>query len=235
MKTHTIRVLLPLLALAVFASAGAPAGATAPKEDVFAPGARPYDRSYSEWAAAWWTWAVSQPVATNPVLDTTGASCSVAQKGKVWFLAGTFSGSVERTCTVPKGKALLVPVLNFAYFAFATDPPEQRTERYVRDQVRGFRHSVTSLTASIDGRPVPGVAGYFEESALFRVVLPDDNIFGLDAGFVLDPCVDAGYYLVVKPLAPGRHTIRFGGSSGFGGSIQATYHLTVARSGGDDD
>ena len=44
-------------------------------------------------------------------------------------------------------------------------------------------------------------------------MLPADNLFGLDPGFVLDPSVDAGYYLVVKPLAPGEHTLRFGGSS----------------------
>jgi hypothetical protein len=233
MNTSSIRVVLALLALAVLAASPAQAGGAATPASVFAPNARPYGATYSEWAAAWWTWALSQPVSTNPVLDPTGARCAVGQNGKVWFLAGSFGGSVERTCTVPRGKALLVPVLNFAYFAFATDPPETRTEEYVRAQVSGFRPSVTSLTASIDGRPVTGLERYAEDSVLFRVVLPPDNLFGLDPGFVLDPSVDAGYYLVVKPLAPGEHTLRFGGSSGFGGSIQATYHLTVVPSGDD--
>ena len=51
---------------------------------------RPHGQSYPAWAADWWTWALSQPVATNPVLDTTGEHCAVAQEDRVWFLPAHF-------------------------------------------------------------------------------------------------------------------------------------------------
>jgi hypothetical protein len=174
--------------------------AASPASPILAANAHPYGASFSEWAARWWQWALSQPVPTNPVLDTTGALCAEGQSGQVWFLAGTFSGSaVTRSCTIEVGTALLVPVLNYVYCAFTTDPPEQQTEEFVRDQVAFVAAEASGLSATIDGHAAPGIDTSFGESALFRVVLPADNIFGLPAGSVLAPCVDAGFYLMVAP------------------------------------
>jgi hypothetical protein len=133
-----------------------------------------------------------------------------------------------RNCTIPVGRALVFPVLNVGAFAFLTDPPEQRTETYLRGQVVSVK-GATGLFAEIDGIPVADVSRWYEESPLFRwVVLPEGNIFGLPAGFVLDPCVDAGYYLAVQPLPPGKHEIHFGVDDG-DFVVDATYHLTVAQ------
>ena len=182
----------------------------------------------------WWEWVLSQPFATNPVLDLTGEQCANRQRGQVWFLAGSFgSAPVTRTCTVPAGKALLIPVLNLGYFAFPDDPPATRTEAYVRAQVSSMANA-TNLTATIDDVSVANIKNrYFEESPLFKVILPANNVFGLPDGFHLDPSVDAGYYLVVKPLTSGEHTIHFtghftGANGGFSSDI--TYFITVARS-----
>jgi hypothetical protein len=41
--------------------------------------------------------------------------CAVAQTGQVWFLAGAFPGgppAVTRSCTIPAGKDLLLPLRN---------------------------------------------------------------------------------------------------------------------------
>jgi hypothetical protein len=69
------------------------------------------------------------------------------------------------------------------------------------------------------------------------VVLPANNIFGLnhlctpeppvDAGCVVFPTVDAGYYLMVRPLSVGGHKIRFTGSAAFG-TVAVKYTITVA-------
>ena len=231
------RLLVACRILAILALALAPASAFADsnKPRVFPPGAEPYDQSYGEWAVDWWQWALSQPVAANPVLDTTGVQCAEGQRGQVWFLAGSFgSAPVTRTCAVPAGKALLIPVLNLGYFAFPDDPPATRTEAYVREQVSSMVNA-TNLTTAIDDVSVPNIKnGYFEESPLFKVILPANNVFGLPDGFHLDPSVDAGYYLVVKPLTLGEHTIHFTGSNG-GFSSDITYFITVARSDSDGD
>src|SRR4051812_15602751 len=117
---------------AVSASAAASAATFAPP-----PPTTPHLRSYSSWAALWEKWAFETPAANNPVLDTSGVNCAVNQPVPgVFFLAGTFDGSpVTRTCTVPVGTAFLIPMLNAGYFAQQTDPPEQRTEAFVRSQV----------------------------------------------------------------------------------------------------
>lgn len=170
---------------------------------------------------------MAQPAPTNPNLDTTGAYCAEGQQGRVWFLAGSFGPEpVSRTCTVSVGMAFLVPVLNNAYFAFATDPAEQRTEEYIRAQA-GSAFPALTLEATIDGNAVSGLARYYEESSLFTITLGPDNVFGLPEGFVLDPGADAGYYLMVTPLSPGVHTLHFGGTTNNGFSVDVTYHLSV--------
>lgn len=219
-KTWRGPVLLAVLALTLSAAAAAPKPAVAP------PQSRSHGTSYGEWAAAWWQWALGQPSDVNPVLDPTGEFCQVGQSGQVWFLAGTFGGSVERTCAVRPGHALLFPVLNTAYCAFLDDPPETRTEEFVRDQVE-FIEGSTHLFATVDGKPVADVGRWLEKSALFTVVLPPDNVFGLPAGFVLDPCADEGFYLLLPPLPPGRHQVEFGGTFPDGNAVAATYHLAV--------
>jgi hypothetical protein len=41
--------------------------------------------------------------------------------------------------------------------------------------------------------------------------LPDNNIFAVPAG-TYGPTVSDGYYLILKPLTKGQHTIEFAGS-----------------------
>ena len=37
--------------------------------------------------------------------------CAVDQEGPVWFLADQLGGREERTCPIPAGKAVLIPLL----------------------------------------------------------------------------------------------------------------------------
>ena len=192
------------------------------------PQSRPHGKSYGEWAAEWWQWALGIPVSSNPLLDLTGENCAVNQPDHVWFLAGTFGGEpVTRECTIPTGRALLFPLINNAYFAFPNDPPETRTEEFIRAQVACAEDATLSLV-EIDGVPVRDPGRYFEESVVFEVVLGEDNLFGAPAGFTLSPSVDAGYYLFLTPLTPGEHTIHWQVTSGCGFSQDITYHLTVS-------
>jgi len=188
---------------------------------------RPHGRSYSEWAAAWWQWVLTTPVSSNPVLDPTGEHCAENQSDHVWFLAGAFNGEpVTRECTIPTGRALLLPLINNAYFAFPDDPPDTRTEEFARAQVACVEEAAFSLV-EIDGVSVRNPGRYFEESVVFEVVLQEDNLFGFPAGFTLSPSVDAGYYLFLTPLPPGEHTIHWQATSACGLSQDITYNLTV--------
>ena len=71
----------------------------------------PFGKPISEWTANWWRWYIQTPFDNlHPSKDLTGASCGRSQSGPVWYLSGSEKVSIEKTCIVPKGKAILVPV-----------------------------------------------------------------------------------------------------------------------------
>ena len=188
---------------------------------------------YSRYQARWWQWATSLPADGNPLLDT--ADGTAGQAGPVWYLGGVFgTGPANRTLTVPAGKALFFPVINLAYFL--TDPGD--TEEGSRALIKTIMDHIVSSFVEIDGRPVANLGRYRTQSRLFDIgPLPANNLLGVDAGLVI-PTVDDGLYLLLLPLSPGEHTIRFGGRvlvpadvpvvGGFEFSQDVTYHITVA-------
>ena len=196
----------------------------------------PEGQTYGRWAAQWWQWALGVPAATNPVLDTTGANCSQRQVDEVWFLAGSFSTDpVVRTCEIPAGKSLFFPLINNSYFAFLNDPPETRTEEFVR--AAAACTVPAQISVWIDDFKIPRPLHFFTGesgslSPLFNVQLPPGNVFTDDTNVIpellLSPSAEQGYYLFVRPLHAGQHTIHWvstGCSPGFSQDI--TYHLTI--------
>src|SRR5262245_2884044 len=91
-----------------------------PNPGVLSPTSKPYGKSYSEWAAAWWQWGLSIPADRNPLSDRTGEFCDEGQSGPVWF-SGGLATSGERTCTIPAGKALFMPIFNSIFGAGVYD------------------------------------------------------------------------------------------------------------------
>src|SRR5262249_12618813 len=81
---------------------------------VVPPGDTYVGLTHGEWSAKWWRRGLEESAAERPLLDQTGANCSVGQAGDVWFLAGILGTGdpVTRRCLVPAGKALFFPVLN---------------------------------------------------------------------------------------------------------------------------
>jgi hypothetical protein len=225
MRTMLAQRRLTLAVVALCAAIAATAAAAS--FQVFAPTvvAAETGSTYPEHAAAFWIWALSQPTATNPITDTTGENCDVGQSGPNWYLAGAFAGApVARSCSVPAGKNLVLPVFNFLAAAFPTDPAKQREVDYLRRAARAAEHAKVEL--EIDGEPV-SLEGFFEESEVFSVTLPEDNIFGVtgsDREF--SPAVDAGYYVAIAPLSVGLHTIHTYGKLR-GSIVDVTWEITV--------
>ena len=199
--------------------------------------AKPAGQSYGRWAAEWWQWVLGIPGAVNPLTDGTGEHCAQRQIDGVWFLAGSFSTEpVARTCEVPAGQSLFFPLVNSIYGAFLNDPPETRTEEFVR--AAASCAEAAQISVSIDGFHVPQPTRFFTGasgslSPLFNVQLPPGNLFGADESIVpelvLSPSAEQGYYLFVRPLPAGRHVIHWVASGCLPGFTQdITYRLTVA-------
>jgi hypothetical protein len=193
---------------------------------VFPPDSAPYNLTYGEWSAKWWQWVLSLPQDINPLVDQTGEHCAQAQSGPVWFLAGTFGGSVERTCTIPEGKAILFPILNSGNVK--TDPSE--TEEDLRVTTKEAVDNPAILEASIDGVPLHNLQNYRAESPLFNVTLPEGNIFGVPE--LSSEAVSDGYWIMLQPLPVGDHSVNFRGAdtaAAAGGLVtEVTYKLTIA-------
>ena len=207
-----------------------------PNPEVLPVHSSPFGSTYGEWSARWWQWVLSIPAVTNPLNDTTGEQCAQEQSGKVWFLTGTFVGSVTRTCDVPQGKALFFPILNATFGAAVGDceptaPGVACVVTVLRAAAASSMDSVT-LEASIDGIPVRNLNDYRVESPVFSVTLPEDNLVGIPSG-TYAPMVSDGYWLMLAPLSRGTHTIYFKGvvtGGAFDGFVsEVTYNLTVVR------
>ena len=193
---------------------------------ILAPGSIVAGQSIADWTAAWWTWALQAPAATNPLTDSTGAFANVNNNGPVFFVAGTSgtTGPVTRSFEAPVGKPLLVPMINFSDTEAAEiDLPTATLadrENAANVVVAGWLSAVNpaSLFASIDGILVANPTQYLEVTGLFSmgptqvgslVESFDPRLVGAE----LSPTKAAGYWLMIDGLAPGPHTLQFGGSS----------------------
>jgi len=186
-----------------------------------------FGASYGELSARWWQWALSIPASINPELDTTGANCGQGQVDDVWFLAGTLVGPAVRTCTIPAGKPIFFPIINNVVFK----PFGFETLLDLRSQNAVFIDSVNELSCTIDGAAVPNLAKFRVRSPSFTVIAPPKGL--LPPGWLSlpansDSIVSDGYWLLLSPLAPGQHEIKFHASTTGGFQLDVTYTLTIA-------
>lgn len=209
--------------------------ASSPHSLAFNANANPYGSSMVGWSEQWWRWAMSIPVSSNPNLDSNGANCAERQGGDVFFLASIFgAGSLVRTCTVPAKTALLVPLSAFLNdypcppsFGFEP-PPGESLEQFLAEGAASVEDQVTTLSLTVDGVAVPEPFDYRYGTPLFHFT-GDPSLTA-----TVDPCVTGsdqvavadGFFVMLKPLDRGTHTVTFGAASP---NIQSsiTYELTV--------
>jgi len=207
---------------------------------------------YAELTARWWQWVYSLPAVdkngtnTNPLLDTTGAYAAAGQEkgigpgNKYFFLAGNIGGRTERTVTVPRGKTLFFPVINYeADNAVPPNPDGSLVNNKVpalRKIAGDFVDATDTKYALLDNKPLQDVR---VKSPVFAYTLPDENSLydyyaaNFDPAYggpqyqgTIQPVVSDGYWVAIPPLAPGEYTLDFGGSS-TGFALRLVYHLTV--------
>jgi hypothetical protein len=193
---------------------------------------KPYGISLPDWTVKWWQWFLAIPQNNHPMNDATGKLCGVNQENEnVWFLTTTGSGTVERTCNIPAGKAILSPVAanECSYAEF----PNLKTEAELRNcAVSG--DEVSSIAASVDGTEVKDIKKYRMQSPLFNATLAENNVFGAPGGAT--KAVSDMYVLFLQSLSPGKHDLRLSqttlenpttGTQSF--AYDVIYHLIVGQ------
>jgi hypothetical protein len=190
----------------------------------YEPDESPFGKTWEEWTAEWWIWALSSPKGQNPVTDTTGENASYNQQGHVWFLAGTFEGFAERSCEIPAGRSIFFPVsCNETSFA---ECPNFKSEKELRAFAQADIDQVKTIMATVDGQRLPDSELRRIESPPFEITLPEGNVIGAPAGKTKSK--SDGYWVFLKPLPVGRHEIHFFSTCRTDALwVEARYHLTV--------
>jgi hypothetical protein len=169
------------------------------------PGESVAGLSQAEWSRVWWQWAASFDRNESPVADQTGEHCHRKQRGDVWFLAGTYgTRRTVRTCKVPRGKYLFFPLINYVVM-----PPVDRpvTCRAVMNSAASITNDPSALILEFDGAQIPNLLEHRQAtSQCFDMGVqsePKVRVF---------PSAANGYYVMLRPLSPGTHTLNFGGA-----------------------
>jgi hypothetical protein len=164
--------------------------------------------------ALWWQTYVSLPDA--------GSRCDLGID-KVVFLGATTGGPVSRSCTLPAGPSILVPLINVECSSLEGNG---RTPAEWRACATGFADDFTDLSLTINGVAVADLTRLRVQSQPFAFSPVQNNLFGIPPG--TGGSVSDGYWALIGPLAPGTYDVSFGGSyppAAF--STDVTYHLTV--------
>ncbi len=199
------------------------------KPGIVPPDQKAYGKTYGQWGSAWWQWALGIPADVNPLLDDTGANFASGQSGPVWFLAGSWASPTPvRYATLPQGKALFFPVVNYECSSLETFPWYGGNEAELRDCLQ-FNSGYSRKWAEIDGMLVNNIEQYYAMSpSVFRLFIPEDGVSGYTPGTGIS--MAAGHWLMLAPLSVGTHVIRFGAgedSDTPSWSFAITYILTV--------
>ena len=172
-------------------------------------------KSRAEWVQEYWRWSRSFPAGEEPYKDKDGSRCAQNQGGPVWFLTGGGNDAVSRACEIPAGKYIFLPVLAVLGEADATKPGACERMREILERVT---ESAADLEVEVDQIKIPNFIAWRQATGCFDLKT-DKGVRQVRSD---------GFSLLLKPLSPGSHTVKFGGrflENGF--SQSAEYKLTV--------
>lgn len=186
-------------------TAAAPASAAATVSPLLGPDEQVGWVTQGEWSRRWWEWALSFENDLSPVADRTGVQCGNRQSGDVFFLAGTYgTARTVRTCRVPADKYLFFPLINYVFTPTRTGMPT--CAQVTRDAER-ITDGAELLVLEVDGVR-------YGDLQRHRQVSPEcfNGWARHPSGARLFPSASNGYYVMLKPLSRGLHTLNFGGA-----------------------
>jgi len=198
----------------------------------------------SELGDRWWQWisGIDSSV-INPFTDVGQSGCDVGlqDNGRFLFLVGSprvlnTGNFPEHECGIPAGTSILFPIVNVICDSLEVNTPFfGANETAQRICANNLTNTFTNLTVNIDGTEVKNPEQYRIDSPAggFSLSAVENNPVGIPAGNGTG--VQDGFWILLKPLKPGEHTITFSGVldlpqvPGFTDIVEAgaTYFLEV--------
>lgn len=196
--------------------------------------AAPYGKTMGEWSADWWIWLYENPFSDAAVVDEAGVNCANYQPSTdVFFLAGTFGGAAERDCTVPAGRAVLIPIINLSVDNAAVDEADWLSDADLEAAATAANANVTAMHVTVDGVALDTTNLEVDTTAFAYTLPATDNLyqfFGVEFVGTVDPSYSAGFYAMLAPVEAGEHEVHWDATSVSGDNVfnvDVTYHLTA--------
>jgi hypothetical protein len=178
--------------------------------NIFPPGSKPYGLTFAEHEKNFWKWILEIPANESPLNDRTGEKCATGQSNtnsSIFYLSMNNGGISERTCKVPVGKGLLIPVMQVEWSD--KEAPGASVEE-LHKSAKKDQDSVNSLYLKIGDKEYKydDLIKYRTHTDVFEVAFPDNGIFGVIEGG-LSKVVADGFYIITEPLTKGNYSIHF--------------------------
>lgn len=198
-------------------------GATA--SGVVAPGERVAGRTYSQWLVSEWQSLLAHGHLYTEAPKAPLKCLTQGQTAKVWFLQDAYENDapVTVTCTIPAGRYLFLEGPGFECSTVEHAPYHATRARLAACAAR-FR--LKGDEVSVDGTPVTP-AFYAVSTPVFSFTMPSRGNVLKVAGHTRGYSAAHGDALMLRPLAPGAHTILQVEHYASGISLQTTWQLTV--------
>lgn len=187
--------------------------ANATPVEVVPPNVRFLGKTYSEWAGAFWKWALELPLEGHPFTTCGVRDLSVGQSGKMWYWGAPDSCHGPILAKLPLGKAFFLSIRDVETSSLEDPPFHGDTEAEQRANSKWFADHIVNVFCIIDGKPVRHLRAFRFSTPQIRFTAPTPWIFGSTGG--RGTSVGDGYYLILEPLPQGRHTIHYGGTFHF--------------------
>jgi len=215
--------------------------------EFYSKGELPFGISYGDWIAKYWNWDLSTPPdpTTNDFLGLKANGCLVHRENSTVMLADTAAGGIwNQKCTISHNAGILIPIWT-GECDQGTKAFETYSFKQLLDCARGFDLGKVRGQVKVDNIPVATLDALdYKTNIMNNVTEVYSNQFNatipINSHVIVErygtfPAAAHGWFVFLKPLQPGTHTVYYQNSvepttlSGAGNvnSAQFTYVFDV--------
>lgn len=215
--------------------------------EFFSKNESPFGTPYDSWVTRWWNWNAKIPL-DNQTASYAGLKdngCLINRDGSVVMLVDTAAGGIwNQVCKISPNQGILIPIWT-AECETASKGYENATFEELSKCARDFDLGVINGQVKVDGKSVAllDVVDYTTNAIgnvtevktnQFNFTFPPDTHLTTEK-YGTFPAAAHGWFVFLKPLPLGDHTIYYQNSvqpttlSGAGNvnAAQFTYHMKV--------
>lgn len=215
--------------------------------DLYGKDESPFGVSTGEWIGKYWNWSYSLPMdpQTNVIFGLMENGCLIHKENSMVLLADTANGGIwNQNCSISRNDGILIPIWTGECNAGEKDCLDQPFEQLSK-AARGFDLGRIKGLVEVDNIAVAklDVVDYKTNilnnvtevyTKQYNATVPTDSHV-LNEKYGTFPAAAHGWFVFLKPLQPGNHTVYYQNSveattlSGAGNSntAQFTYYFNV--------